>query len=400
MQVRRNGSLAALAALFLMVGCTPPPSSPNPVGEVPPTISFFGPTRAPSSSPALVTLRWNVADLNGDDLTCDIDVDGDSTADISIRSCQGVGSRNVSLSAVDGVSTTHSLTLTVNDGVEVDGVVGTATSTQTVVVNPGPVEPFDITLVGVDDLDPEPAAAFSVAAARWQQAIVAGLPDVNGTTLGCTSPDGDPLPELIDDVLIYVKVEPIDGPGSVLGSAGPSCIMMSNELTVIGVMTFDSADVANMVANGTFGSVILHEMGHVLGIGTLWDTAPEGGARRLLTGAGGADPRFVGSAGAAEWEVLNHVDKTGIPVENSGGGGTVDSHWRESVFDTELMTGWIDQTAPLSAMTIASLADLGYHVDMSVADAFTLGGAAVRGADAAETALTVLRPTIEVSGNR
>jgi hypothetical protein len=34
-------------------------------------------------------------------------------------------------------------------------------------------------------------------------------------------------------------------------------------------MQFDSADVANMYANGTWTNVILHEIGHILGIGTL-----------------------------------------------------------------------------------------------------------------------------------
>jgi hypothetical protein len=34
--------------------------------------------------------------------------------------------------------------------------------------------------------------------------------------------------------------------------------------------SFDSADLADMVQSGIINGVILHEMGHVLGIGTLW----------------------------------------------------------------------------------------------------------------------------------
>jgi hypothetical protein len=63
-----------------------------------------------------------------------------------------------------------------------------------------------------------------------------------------------------------------------------------------------------------------------------------------------------------------------VPVENEqGGGGTRDSHWRESVFDNELMTGFLNAGAnPLSVVTVESFADLGYVVDPTGADAYTL----------------------------
>ena len=35
-------------------------------------------------------------------------------------------------------------------------------------------------------------------------------------------------------------------------------------------MSFDTADLARMEADGSLTDVILHEMGHVLGFGTLW----------------------------------------------------------------------------------------------------------------------------------
>ena len=49
------------------------------------------------------------------------------------------------------------------------------------------------------------------------------------------------------------------------------------------------------------------------------------------------------------------------------------SHWRESVFESELMTGWVDAGQnPLSVVTVSSLADMGYQVDVSSADPYTL----------------------------
>jgi hypothetical protein len=56
-----------------------------------------------------------------------------------------------------------------------------------------------------------------------------------------------------------------------------------------------------------------------------------------------------------------------------GGEGTREGHWRESVFDTELMTGFDDPGRnALSRLTIASLQDLGYQVNYEVADAYIL----------------------------
>jgi hypothetical protein len=62
-----------------------------------------------------------------------------------------------------------------------------------------------------------------------------------------------------------------------------------------------------------------------------------------------------------------------VPVEADGGSGTRLSHWEESVFDTELMTGWYNsgETNPLSAITVASMADLDYEVNMAAAETYT-----------------------------
>ena len=62
-----------------------------------------------------------------------------------------------------------------------------------------------------------------------------------------------------------------------------------------------------------------------------------------------------------------------VPVENTGGAGTRDSHWRETVFRNELMSGFIAATGnPLSKLTVAHLQDLGYVVDMAAAEPYRL----------------------------
>ena len=133
------------------------------------------------------------------------------------------------------------------------------------------------------------------------------------------------------------------------------------------MMEFDTFDLGELETDGSLASVILHEMGHVLGIGSIWTD------KGVLVGAGTANPRFIGSKADKEWTKLSHLAGKTLPVENRNGPGTADSHWRENVFGSELMTGFISgSTQPLSRMTIASLADLGYKVSFTSADPFTL----------------------------
>ena len=68
-----------------------------------------------------------------------------------------------------------------------------------------------------------------------------------------------------------MTIEPIDGPFGVLGQAGPCFVRDDADgLTVIGRMQFDEDDMELLETEGSLQAVILHEMGHVLGFGTLW----------------------------------------------------------------------------------------------------------------------------------
>src|SRR5262249_47144130 len=129
---------------------------------------------------------------------------------------------------------------------------------------------------------------------------------------------------------------------------------------------------AAMTANGTLQDVITHEMLHVVGVGTLWDI------RSLLSGAGTSASTFLGanSKQGCIGDAGSSVCTLGVPVENNGVPGTADSHWRETTFQTELMTGYVNTGGmPLSAITVGSLADLGYVVNPFAADPFTVPGA-------------------------
>lgn len=234
--------------------------------------------------------------------------------------------------------------------------------------------PFRIEVRFAGGLTERQRAAFAAAADRWTRVVVGDLPEVEV--------DG----ELVDDVLILAQGTPIDGAGQVLGQAGPTHLRPAGPgpaalLPAKGAMSFDSADLAALEAEGTLDDVIAHEMGHVLGIGTLW-------ARKgLLSGSGSADPVFRGAGAVAEYAALTGAGARGVPVENTGGPGTREGHWRESVFGHELMSGFIAAPGnPLSRVTAASLADLGYQVDLDAAEDYALPAPAAPGAPAVVTA--------------
>lgn len=163
----------------------------------------------------------------------------------------------------------------------------------------------------------------------------------------------------------------IDGPSGVLGQAGPTYVDTSTYFPVEGTMEFDAADLAAMEADGSLFNVILHEMGHVIGIGTLWNHYD------LVEGRGTDDPLYTGANAMREYgALLGTGSPTKVPAANRGGAGTADSHWREDTFGPELMSGFADMgPLPLSRLTVAALADLGYEVDYSHADPYALPGA-------------------------
>jgi leishmanolysin len=209
-------------------------------------------------------------------------------------------------------------------------------------------------------LTPAQKNAFKAAADRWTKVIVGDVPSVIVSG------------EVIDDLLIEAQGVPIDGVGQILGQAGPTRLRPASAganafLPAKGIMSFDTADLAQMQADGTLLDVITHEMGHVIGIGTIW------ALKRLLAGAGSSNPRFTGRNAKREFGRLKGTAPLVVPVENTGGPGTRDGHWRESVFKNELMSGFIAApNNPLSKMTVASLKDLGYVVNMSAAEPYTL----------------------------
>ena len=238
---------------------------------------------------------------------------------------------------------------------------------------------FNIEVRYVPGTTPTPtqAQAFTNASIRWSTLVIGDLADIFVDTQGPFNCAGINLPgvnETIDDVLILTELTAIDGVGGILGGATWCVPRPSDGLPFLGVMIFDTADLPTLEASGALGGVILHEMGHVLGFGSLWE------AFGLLADPslqGGTDPHFTGVQAIAAFDSIGGTGYTGgnkVPVETMGGQGTADAHWRESVFTVELMTGFLSLGVenPLSVVSVASLADLGYVVDVTQSDPFSL----------------------------
>jgi leishmanolysin/Big-like domain-containing protein len=237
------------------------------------------------------------------------------------------------------------------------------------------VSPFAIELQFLSTPTSAQMAAFTAARQRWESLIVGDLPNLLSFTAAAgTCGDNSPAiqPRPVDDVLILVTLQSIDGAGNVLGGSAPCFIRTTGKLPVLSLMQLDTDDLDQLQTAGLLQTVILHEMGHALGYGTVWTNL------NLLADpslSGGTDPHFTGGQATAAFNAVGGASYVGlkVPVENTGGAGTADAHWRESVFGNELMTGFVDQGGnPLSRVTVGSMGDLGYNVNFADADPYTL----------------------------
>ncbi len=132
-------------------------------------------------------------------------------------------------------------------------------------------------------------------------------------------------------------------------------------------MQFDSADLAALETDGGLLPVILHEMAHVMGFGTVWTY------NNVYANNTG---HYIGVNALATYKAeFNQPGATFVPVELGGGPGTKNSHWNEldggacctgivsaqGDMTYELMTGWLNLPDYfISDTTVESFVDIGY----------------------------------------
>lgn len=328
---------------------------------------------APAATPLLAPLRLKVEDEFGNNVDNEV---------VQFELVAGGGSLQSTSAQTSfaGIVDVPEWTMGRTDVPQIIRVVAGAV-TQDVTLNVATQFRIDLRFPG--GMTPEREAVFVRATQRIQAIVTGDLPDFPNASFDMTECGfpGETHTGFLDDVVIYAAIVPIDGPGNVLGSAGPCWVRGPGlGLPLTGVMRFDEADVASLETQGRLEDVILHEMLHVLGVGTYWN--PIG----LLQGASSLDVRYTGPLGRAGCVEVGGATVCGTtvpvhsctnPVPPAEGlvcqGGTVNSHWRESTFGNELMTGFLNAGGNhLSTMTIGALADLGYQVNYAPRDQYSV----------------------------
>ncbi len=235
---------------------------------------------------------------------------------------------------------------------------------------------YNIVMRAESDVPAQAAIALARAQVRWETVITGDLPDQTVTLpeSPCGVAGFPAVDETVDDLLILFRFAPIAG--DTVARAG-WCVRRDGGLPAFGVMEADPAKANDpaLVAHYT------HQIGHALGFGSsLWV------AQGLLadpactqdappTCEPGHDPHFTGAQALAAFGAIpgsGGIATEPVPVEDAFGPGVADNHWREGVLGAELMTSVIDPVSnPLSALTIAAFADMGYTVNPAAADPFT-----------------------------
>ncbi len=224
-------------------------------------------------------------------------------------------------------------------------------------------------------------AAIREAANLWMSVLAdTELPDVAvEDDLECFGARTAESGGSVDDLMILVEFRDIDGPGRTLAQAGTCRLREGSMLPLLGVAFFDVSDFDDLIDSGDAAELAVHEIAHALGFGVLWRRLDL--LRNPAFGVGAIDAHFVGPQATAAFDAAGGANYAGgakVPVENLGGSGAANLHWRESVLGGELMRplNRIGSPETFSAITIQSMADLGYIVDMSLAEPYTLPAAA------------------------
>jgi hypothetical protein len=217
---------------------------------------------------------------------------------------------------------------------------------------------FQITADYRTTMEPAWRTAVERAAAKWSSIIVGDLPGV--TYEG----------RFIDDFEISVSVQPLSA--NLLGFART----LQSRPGVGGLPFLGEMVMNSLYANQAgFYDTVVHELAHALGFNpTLWTSMG-------LFGGTLADPRFTGVNATREFNQIFSRTDAGVPLYEVGqpGDESYGAHWRDSVFGNEVMVSASDPNVtgqPISRITVASMQDIGYSVNIAAADRYVAGGGA------------------------
>ncbi|WP_420615842.1 leucine-rich repeat protein [Candidatus Palauibacter sp.] len=247
---------------------------------------------------------------------------------------------------------------------------------QTWVVPAPDPDAFNIELYFDPGFTAEEEAAVRRAADRWMEAVTGDLPDVPVQGLMSDYCYGESpnlrLVGVIDDLLIRMRF--VARQGGNVATATTCGVREASGQAFLGESWFTlwyvrgpHAEVEDLYRSA------MHEIGHVLGFGYWrWGSSPK--SWRELFRHGDGDGHFAGPLAVAAFNAAGGEAYAGgkVPLEDRI--PVLNIHWRKRVIPGDIMAP--GGGSLLTAITIQALADLGYEVDVSKADTYTLPMAA------------------------
>jgi hypothetical protein len=208
---------------------------------------------------------------------------------------------------------------------------------------------FNIELSFGNDIPEAIREGVRQAAARWSQIIIGDLPDEGA----------------IDDIKIDVESGQLEL--NILATGGPDQFRPGGGLPYHGVVTWSELALNESTARAT--QIALHEIAHVLGVGTLWES------RNLLESQFGTSV-YAGRAALAMYQFAVDSAAKGVPIQATAGDTGHGTHWADSwaaVNDQffDIMSSELNQNVAgrfISTVTVGAIHDLGYEVDYTQAD--------------------------------
>jgi hypothetical protein len=181
-----------------------------------------------------------------------------------------------------------------------------------------------------------------------------------------------PVSQFITGVRVLIKLDSL--PPRIGGQGGP-CVLRPNGLPLLGTISLNLFNY-NLLSDQKLDDLLQHEVGHVLGLGTIWG---RGSFARLVDGdSSAADPIFIGPNALSAFALLGRSTRFAgrrVPLQIG-----VRGHWRSDAFGGELMSpSLIAQAQPVSSVTVAALRDLGWVVEPEAYEEYALPDEVVSG---------------------
>ncbi len=226
---------------------------------------------------------------------------------------------------------------------------------------------FPLELVDGDGQNPLPyrvQRSMERVAARWRTVIRSAPPGESVQLAIGECRNLTAVSQFVTGVRVLIRADSIR---SAIAAFGGPCAIRSNGLPLLGTIQLNSYYFSTY-SDRKLDDLILHEVGHVLGFGSIWE---RGGRPGLVIDSASLDPIFVGPNAITAFTKLGGSARfTGRPVPLEL---RVQSHWRTPTFAAEVMSPSLTVAPqPMSSVTVAALKDMGWNVELEAYEEYQL----------------------------